>query len=386
MMLGLTPAAASSRTVGNVAVKTLTVTIVNEGPEDEPLWGHVSSEPDGIDCPPSCSSEFESGTTVELSADPVEGYALDRWNALPNADGCDQEETCTLTIDDGDLNPSVEASFHPAAELQAVTAGPGTLAISPVQPGASAVCKVDAQQVDPESSCIQRYVTGTRVTLTARPGSGGPSFVGWSDYACSRTSLRCTVVLAAGERYITARFSPVRLTIQAGAFGSVVVKPKPGGTCTFDEDTPTCAYTYPSGTVVTLRREHSAPGKYWIGACDGNQSGTLDKDVCRLRLYGNELVAAGLDEVTAIPPPLGSGFEISRTGRGNVTGDVNGTRILDCGRLCSVSGLSRYDQIRLTATASRGSHFLKWSDGSQLKRRIIALSGLTRMKATFANG
>jgi Divergent InlB B-repeat domain len=388
--LGLGAASAPSQTARSAAVQTLSVSIVNQGGLDgDAPWGHVNSSPPGIDCPPTCSAPYPAGTVVELSPDPAPGYSLAGWNAFPNDPGCEQGQTCSLTISDSQFAPSVQASFQPAAELQAMTAGPGSLSITPVQPGATAVCKVDGQQEDPDSTCIQRYRTGTPVTLTANPDAGGAHLVGWSDYGCAASSRTCTLTLAAGTRYITARFGPVKLTIQGGAFGSVVVKPAPGGTCTFTEGAPPCEFTYPSGTIVTMRRQHGAPGNFWIGGCDGNTGGTLDADVCRLRLHGNELVGAGLEDVTAIPPPRGSGLVVRRdgNGRGKVTGRVlNGNGTLNCGSLCSISGLTRYDQILLTATRAKGSRFVRWSDGNTISTRVIRLSRFNRIKATFAKG
>jgi Divergent InlB B-repeat domain len=383
--LGVHAASAPSKSAQTPTPKTLTVTVVNRDVDDGTPWGTVTSDPAGIDCPTTCSADFATGTTVTLQSNPAPGYSLYQWSPSTGGAGCDTGPTCTFTIDENDALPSVQAEFQPAAGLVATTAGAGTLSIDPPQPGKFALCVVDAQQVDDSvSTCDHRYVPGTRVTLTANPNAGA-RFVGWSDYACPRTSRSCTVTLAPGERYVTARFSPVKLTVQSGAFGAVVVTP--GGTCTFAEDAPPCEFSYPSGTLVTIRREHGAPGNFWIGACDGNHGGTLDADVCRLRLQGNELVAAGKDNVTAIPPPRGSGIELARAGKGKgkVTGRViSDGRLLSCGTLCSISGLSRYDEVRLAAKPSKGSRFVKWSDNSTIASRTVQLSGTTRIRATFA--
>lgn len=392
LVLAITPASAPSRTTGTVAEQTLTVTIHNEAregasdPGPPPWWGAVRSTPAGIDCPTQCSAPFSIGTNVELTAVPAAGYSISSWNALPNSEDCNDGPTCSLTIDSGPLTPNVDAFFHPAAGLQAVTAGPGALSLSPVEPGAHDVCRVEVQQEAEESTCIQRFTTGTRVTLTAHPDAGA-GFAGWSDYRCLRKALSCTLTLAAGEHYITARFSPVKLTIQGTAFGRIVATP--GGTCTPTEAVPSCSFTYPTGTTVTLRRQHGATGKFWIGGCDGNTAGTLDLAVCRLHLHGDELVGAGLESADSIPPARRAGLDVTRdgTGRGTVTGVVlteDDAPPLSCGAVCSISGLSRYDHMRLIASASRGSHFLWWSDGITLRVRTIQLANVSRIKATFA--
>jgi hypothetical protein len=377
---------AQSHTARAAAAQTLSVTISNEGgSEGEAPWGQVTSSPPGIACPPTCGAPFELGTTVTLASAPTAGYSLAGWSTLPNDAGCELPPTCTLTLDGTAAERGVTASFQPAAQLNAATAGAGTISISPVQPGAGALCNLDAQQENPGSSCIQRFRSGTRVTLTARPTGGGARFVGWSDYACPGTARTCTLTLD-GERFITASFSPVKLTIQGGAFGAVVVTPKPGGTCAFAADSPPCAFVFKAGTLVTLRRQHGAAGQFWVGACDGNAAGLLNADVCKLRLQGNELVGAGLDNVTAIPPPRGSGLAIALggKGKGKVTGYViGGAGTLDCGTRCVLSGLTRYAQVHVTATKSKGSKFAGWSDGNPLPTRNLQVSKVNRIRATF---
>jgi hypothetical protein len=273
------------------------------------------------------------------------------------------------------------------AEIQLMTAGPGTLTISPAADGPKAECKVDAQEYQGASqeTCIQQYESGTRVTLEAVPDNGH-SFVGWSDFACRAGSKRCTLNLSTGTRYVAARFSPVTLKIDFNdehPFGLVKVKPSPSKTCAVNDREP-CEY--PWGTTVTVTGEYAAEGFFWIGACDGNQEGTLDATSCRLRLTSNEKVGAGFTNVTGIPPPLGSGIAVvvGGSGRGTVTGRVvNGSQTLSCNRTCSISGLSRYDYVRLSAAESKGSRFYRWSNLSRLKTQLVPLSSTNRIQAVF---
>jgi hypothetical protein len=135
-----------------------------------------------------------------------------------------------------------------------------------------------------------------------------------------------------------------------------------------------------------LTREYAAPGYFWIGACEGNRDGKLDANVCRLRLTSNEAVGAGYKDRDEIPPPLGSGIVIvvAGSGRGKVTGSViNGTQTLDCGKRCVISGLYRYDYVRLTATKLPGSHFYRWSNLSQIRTQIVPMSSTNRIQAVF---
>ena len=366
-MLALLPAAASAQ---------LTVSVTDES------WGRVTSSPPGIVCPSDCEEPFPAGTAVTLTATPTSGYSLAGWTAGIGDPGCGAATVCTVTVEPA--GTSIYAEFQPAAQLHAMPRGAGMLEISPPQAGNAATCDVDFQQPVPGTSCDHRYVTGTRVTLTARPDAGA-TFKGWTDYACSNASRTCTLTMA-GERFIAARFDPVRLQIEAGAFGGVTVSP-PGGFCELLETSPLCAFTYRAGRAVMLRRAHAAPGQYWVGACLGNTGGLLDADVCRLRLDTDVLVAAGAESLTAIPPPLGSGIQVRRggKGRGRVWGRVaNGTQTLNCGSRCLISGgVNDNDRVYLVATAFKGSRFAGWSDRSRVTRRSVSLAKVNRIAAYF---
>jgi Divergent InlB B-repeat domain len=272
------------------------------------------------------------------------------------------------------------------AELQLVTAGPGTLTVSPAENAASADCKTDAQQYESSSEdCIQHYESGTRVTLTAVPDDGH-TFAGWSDFGCAAKSTTCQLVIRSGTRYVAARFSPVTLQLFVPGehpFGLISVSPKPLNTCSLN-DGDKCEFK--SGTTVLLTREFAAPGFFWVGSCDGNKGGLLDAKTCKLRLGSNEAVGAGYAQAGEIPPPLGSGIVVVVAGKGKVTGTViNGTQTLDCGTRCSVSGLIRYDQVRLTATPAAGSYLYRWSNLGKLrlKTQTVALSSTNRIQAVF---
>ena len=269
------------------------------------------------------------------------------------------------------------------AELQLVTAGPGTLTVSPAENADSAECKTDAQQYESSSQdCIQHYESGTRVTLTAVPDDGR-AFAGWSDFGCSAKSTTCQLVIRSGApRYVAARFSPVTVRLfipEDHPFGLISVSPKPLNTCSLN-DGDKCEFK--SGTTITLKREFKAPGFFWVGSCDGNKGGLLDADTCKLRLGNNEDVGAGYAQAGEIPPPLGSGIVVVVAGRGKVTGTViNGAGTLDCGTRCTISGLDRYDQVRLTAAPS--SRFLRWSNGIPSRIQIVPLSSTNRIQAVF---
>jgi hypothetical protein len=200
------------------------------------------------------------------------------------------------------------------------------------------------------------------------------------------------MTLAPGPRYVAARFSPVTLTLLRGKddvganrFGTVTVTPTRSG-CSFEFGT-TSPCDYAAGTLVTLRRQRAAPGFFWIGACDRNRGGRLDAAECTLRLRSNEVIGAGFATVKEIPPPLGSGVEVRLAGKGQgkVSGGViNGSKALTCqGVRCLITGLTRYDYIRLQVKTTGKNRFDRWSDGSHATNRVIGLMATNRLWAKF---
>jgi len=284
--------------------------------------------------------------------------------------------------------PSPSADTEIVIEL--ATAGPGTIRISPAEGAPTADCKTNAQEYEsPQEACIHHFSSGTRVTLEALPDKGR-SFAGWSDFGCKKTARVCTLNLTPGTRDVSAWFSPVSVRLfinesppDAHPFGLISVKPKPSRPCSLNDREP-CEF--PRGTVVTLSREFAAPGYFWIGACEGNREGKLDAATCRLRLTSDEAVGAGYRDAGEIPPPLGSGIAVVVSGRGTVKGSViNGTQTLNCGANCIISGLNRYDYVRLVAAASKGSgfRFSRWSNQSPVKTQVVPMSSVNRIQAIF---
>jgi hypothetical protein len=147
--------------------------------------GTVTSSPAGIDCGSSCSSTYESGTPVTLTAAPSGGSTFSGWSG----GGCSGTGACSVTMN---AAKTVTASF--TRQRFTVTVNKQGLGLGTVtsSPGG----------VSCGFTCSATFDGGTTVTLTASPGllSG---FVGWSG-GCSGTGP-CTVNLESNTT-VTATF------------------------------------------------------------------------------------------------------------------------------------------------------------------------------------
>ncbi|MEN6422804.1 MAG: choice-of-anchor Q domain-containing protein, partial [Smithella sp.] len=90
---------------------TLVVTSVN---------GTVASNPSGINCGSTCSADYESGTSVTLTASPNSGYTFAGWLG----GGCSGTGTCTVTMNEATF---VTANYTiPVYNLTVTKSGTGT--------------------------------------------------------------------------------------------------------------------------------------------------------------------------------------------------------------------------------------------------------------------
>lgn len=380
------------------ATKTLTVTLTDDnlGGEANPAaatWGRVTSSPAGIDCPSDCSEPFARGSTVALTLTRTTGYKLGDWGVFGNdpGPGCDRAAaTCTLTIGDTGAAAQVEAALRPEAQLFATPEGAGTLTITPVESGRTALpCTVEVPQFRRlPDVCSPRYRRGTAVTVTAVPNPAVPGarFVGWSDYRC-RTGASCRLTLRS-DHYLSAFFTPAYLTLEAGSFGPVMMSP-PGGLCTFEFDPATsgssCQVLYPLQTSVTLRRDPAAaqdPTHEWTGSCRGKAA------TCVVTMRRNELVRAGTERTFDIPVRVRETIRLELSGKGRISlvPQTGQGRRTSCTSTCVRAGYQRGDQVLLTATGTARTRFVRWADGvkSRTRTRPVLIGVNNPVRATFA--
>jgi uncharacterized repeat protein (TIGR02543 family) len=164
----------------------LTVTQTGSG------TGTITSVPAGIACGVSCSSRYDWGTAVTLTAVPSSDSLFNGWTGACTGTAI----TCTVTLDQAQ---NVTADFAPAFKpLSVITlgSGTGTVTSSPSGIDCGTVCRAD-------------FTLNTAVTLTASPASGS-TFGGWSG-ACTGSATSCTVTLDQ-PRSVNATFSAPAIT------------------------------------------------------------------------------------------------------------------------------------------------------------------------------
>ena len=117
-------------TFASTAPQSFTLTVSNAGAGT----GSIKSNPDGIDCPTTCSAKFLSGTAVALTATPATDSRFSGWSSA-----CSGTGGCTVTMN-GDA--AAAATFDKVAADECA-------GLAPADPG------------DPRTVAIKQAVTGT---------------------------------------------------------------------------------------------------------------------------------------------------------------------------------------------------------------------------------
>jgi trimeric autotransporter adhesin len=146
--------------------------------------GTVTSSPSGINCPGTCSANFNSGTVVTLTATPASGSKFAGWSGA-----CTGTGTCSVTMS---AAKSVTATFNPSGG-PAVTLSPTSLSFGTVAIGTTSAVK---------TVTVRNTGTATlTITTIAISGTNSGDF--------SKTATTCGASLAAGARCtISVDFKP----------------------------------------------------------------------------------------------------------------------------------------------------------------------------------
>ena len=184
---------------GNSDEGTATVTVRPRLDLAKEGAGSVTSEPAGIDCDPSCTSDsayYEPGASVTLTATADPGHTFEGWTG----DACDgsNDPICVVTMDEA---VRVAATFSVTTyTLDVARDGSGNGNVTSEPSG------IDLD--DDRSSATFEH--GTEVTLTARP-AGNSEFTAWSTGPCEGSDeATCTFVMS-DDTSVTATFTRRRL-------------------------------------------------------------------------------------------------------------------------------------------------------------------------------
>jgi phospholipase C len=294
---------------------TLTVKVSGDG------GGQVTSNPAGINCGAACSSSYSPDTQVTLTATPSATATFTGWSGA-----CSGTGSCTVKLAG---NESVTATFAIrtyALSLAFSGSGSGTVSSSPLG-------------IDCSKPCSALFDTGTRLVLTASPGSSS-SFGGWAG-ACSGTGS-CVVTLNSNDS-VTATFTAgytLSVAVAGNGIGTIISTPA-GIDCTTS-----CNAIFNSGTQVSLTASPGANSMFsgWSGACSGTGA-------CLVTLAHSASATANFSATA---------FTLSVTLPGTGTGTVISSPAgINCGSTCTAT-FTPGTQVTLTATPNANSYLAPW--------------------------
>jgi phospholipase C len=234
--------------------------------------GTIASTPSGINCAPTCSASFASGTQVTLSATAGANSTFAGWTGS----GCSgNSPTCTFTLSANQQVTSSFSSTQSAPVLTEILAGTGTGMVSSNPAG-----------INCAPTCTASFASGTQVTLTTTAGTNS-SFAGWTG-GCSGSNPTCTLTLNASQQ-VTATFNSTvaTLTVSLAGTGTGSIASDPSGiSCA-----PTCTASFANGTQVMLTATAGASSSFfgWTGGCSGSSP------ACALTMNTNQQVTAIFD-------------------------------------------------------------------------------------------
>jgi len=147
--------------------------------------GRVVSNPPGIDCPPTCSTSWDSGTRITLVGAPLGRTRFVGWLGA-----CAGRDECRLVM----TRPNV---------VDAVFIRRVVLRLSVIRRGGAGTVRGTLRGFCPDA-CIHELDKGAKVTLRARPAPRS-RFLGWSGRCAGRGTCSFEVDR---DSQVTARFGP----------------------------------------------------------------------------------------------------------------------------------------------------------------------------------
>ena len=333
------------------SIQTAQLTVLKAGAGS----GTVTSTPAGINCGATCSTTFNVGTSITLTAAPQSpGSTFAGWTGVSCAGG-NSGASCTFAFN---AAATATATFNVAqAPLTVTRAGNGTGSVASTPAGITC-----------GATCTANFNVGSSVLLSATP-SPGSAFTGWSGGAVCVGTGPCSVTVN-NPTTVTATFAIVThvLTVAKAGAGTGTVSSAPVGiNCGA-----TCSASFNETSTVTLTATPAA-GMTFQGWSGGGCSGTGQ---CVVTISAAQTVTANF--------ALGTlNLTVNRTGAGSGT-VTSAPAGINCGATCAAN-FTTNSTVTLTAAASPGSVFQGWSGGgcSGTGQCAVTMSAVTTVTANF---
>ncbi len=257
--------------------------------------GTVSSYPQGIQCPETCSALFDGGTNVTLYAHPLSGSFFLEWGG--DCASCGSNTSCDLVILD---DTACTARFGKLPVIDSFSADP-TSGVAPL------TVNFTCEAYDPDGTIVEYQwdFDGDNVfDETTEIGSVTHTYEAAGTY-----EARCKVVDNDGAEAVS---DPEEITVQAlptlytltinpvPEHGSVLV-PEEGGQISCGLVGEDCSESYEEGTEVTLYAEPDEGYRFigWSGDCEGCEGTT-----CTIVMDSDKTCSAEFEEVAGPMPDL----------------------------------------------------------------------------------
>jgi RHS repeat-associated protein len=269
-----------------------------------------------------------------------------------------------FSTDGGPITWTVDYLYIGSRLLGAVRPAPGsvyTLTVTKPGNGAGRVSGLPAG-LDCGPECTARYVSGTRVTLTATAETGS-YFTGWGG-ACSGTTTTVDVTIDA-VKTCTATFVSNKLTVTLAGSGTGTVSAS-GLICQGTQ----CTGVYPLQTAVTLV---ATPG---TGSAFAGWSGDAG--------CGGSVTMTAALHCTATFTLTTSSYTLTvvKTGEGSAGSVVTSNPAgISCGATCAASFISG-TPVQLTATPATGYELAFWQ-GDGCTTGTVTMTGPRTCTAWF---
>jgi hypothetical protein len=322
--------------------------------------GTVASVPEGIDCGSECSTTFDEGEAVALTATADKGSTFAGWT------GCESEPegNCVVTMSSA---KEVSAEFKKSGptNLRTLTVikspssstggGTGTVSSKPKGIKCGTACDEAVAAMYKEAS----------VELVAK-ASTGSTFVEWKG-ACTGASPTCTIKMTEDKEVeavfggTSKAFTPAEeLTVSKGESSGKGTVKAAGLGCEAECTQTTVLYQGPivvpkpkTGKVVLLKQTPAFGSKFagWTG-CDSEPEGN-----CQVAMEEDKEVIA---EYAALDNKVLTVNKAYAKGNGSVSSKPKGIK---CAATCTqaVANMPEGASVELVAKPTTGT-FVKWSN------------------------